>query len=62
MSKYMLTLHTQNTHTSQDITHSDSLQALIDTADYMKHKLYKDQTITIADTTTGELMHRVERW
>lgn len=62
MSKYMLTLHTQNTHISQDITHSDNLQALTDTANYMKHKLYKDQTITIVDTTTGELMHRVERW
>lgn len=62
MSKYMLTLHTQNTHTSQDIMHSDNLQILTDTADYMKNKLYKDQTITIADMTTGELMHIVERW
>lgn len=62
MNKYMLTQHTQNDDTSQDITHSDDLQALIDTADYMKNKLYKDQTITIVDTTTGELMHRVERW
>lgn len=62
MSKYMLTLHTQNSHTSQDITHGNDLQALIDTADYMKHKLYKDQTITIVDLTTGELMHKVERW
>ena len=60
--RYMLTEHTKHSKRSQDITTSDDLQTLIDTADYMKHRLYKDQAITIVDTQTGELMHIVERW
>lgn len=62
MCKYMLSIHTQHTKTTQDITHSNNLQELVDTADYMKHRLHKDETITVIDTTTGELMHKVERW
>lgn len=62
MSKYILTIHTQHNKTSQDIVYSDDLQTLKDTADYMKHRICKDETVTVTDTTTGELMHKVERW
>lgn len=62
MRDYMLTIHTQHSRTSQDITYSNDLQRLKDTADSMKNKLHKDETITVTDMTTGELMHKVERW
>lgn len=60
--KYILTKHTQHSKTSQDILMSDVLQDLIDTADYLKHRIYKDEIITVTENiTTGELMHIVER-
>lgn len=61
MKDYMLTMHTQHNRTSQDITYSSDLQRLKDTADSMKNKLHKDETITITDMATGEIMHMVER-
>lgn len=61
MYKYTLTMHTRHDRTSEDILTSNDLQSLKDTADHMKGKLYKDQTITIVDNTTGEVVYMVER-
>lgn len=61
MYKYTLTMHTRHNNTSQDILTSDDLQNLKDTADHIKGKLYKDQTITIVDSSTGVLVYKVER-
>lgn len=62
MCKYMLSIHTNHSKRSQDICTSNNLQNLTDTANYMKHRIHKDEVITVVDTTTGELMHKVERW
>lgn len=61
MYTYTLTMHTRHNKTSQDIVTSDDLQDMIDTADYLRSSLYKDQTITVVDNTTGEIVHMAER-